>query len=104
MDFNKIPGEVYCRSFLKFTACVKINWLRFTLPITLVRDTLSANYITLLSSKGICKSVDLQEILFIIIHTLEFGVLLDFNKFRCEDNCLSFSFPKTLVRAAVCAY
>ena len=36
--------------------------------------------------------------------SLEFGVLTDFNKLRCKDNCLSFSFPKTLVRAAIWAY
>ena len=40
--------------------------------------------------------MDLHEILFIIIRTSVFGVLLDFNKLRCEDNSMSFSFPKTL--------
>ena len=35
-------------------------------------------------------------ILFIIIHTSKFGVLLDFNFLLCEDNCVSFSFLKTL--------
>ena len=44
---------------------------------------------------------DLHEMLFIIIRTIEFGVLFDFNMFRCEDNGVSFSFPKTLVRAAL---
>ena len=44
--------------------------------------------------------VDIVDILFNNICWGEFGVLLDFNKLRCEDNSLSFTFPKTLVRAA----
>ena len=44
--------------------------------------------------------VDLHEILCIIIRNKNLGVLLDFNKLSCEDNSVSFSFPKTLVRAA----
>ena len=48
--------------------------------------------------------MDLPEILFIIIRTTEFGVLLDFNMFQCEDNSVSLLLPKTLVRAALSAY
>ena len=56
---------------------------------------------SLLSSKGNGNRVDLHEMLLIIMRTREFAVLLEFNILRCEDNSVSISFRKTLVRAAV---
>ena len=82
----------------------KDNCLGFSFPKTHVRVAHSAYQITLLSSKRYCNRVDLHEILFITIGTSEFRVLLDFNKLRCEVNCLSFSLNKTVVRGALLAF
>ena len=87
LDFNKLHCEDNC--------------LSFSFPKTLVRAALSAFLITLLFSKGKGNRVDVHQISFIIIHTSEFCVLLGFNILRCEDISVSFSFPKTLVSAAL---
>ena len=74
----------------------KDNFLGFSFPKTQVRAALSAYYIPLLSSKRNGNRVDHHEILFIIIRTYEFDVLIVFNILQCEDNNMSFSFPNTL--------
>ena len=63
--------------------------------------SLQDNFVDL---RGNGSRVDVDEILFIIFRTSEIGVLLDFNKIRCDDTWQTFSFPKTLVRPALCAY
>ena len=79
MDFNMFRSEDNC---VNFSFLKTMSELLFEL------------------TRSVCCHQKATAIVFIIIRTLDCVVLFDFNMLRCEDNGMSFSFPKTLVRAA----